>query len=224
MNINDNKFFWLWLPVLWMGVQILVEIFVPLDIRHVIHSEHGPHELIQWLMIVSCLIISLTILWRMDRANKWLVAWISLAALCCLYVSIEEISWGQTFVKWATPEFWQNVNYQEETNLHNTSKWLNQKPRLLLELGGMLVGGLIIPLLLIFKPGWMPKRFTVIYPPKTVIVTALVYAAFKLVNQVSRHMLDLNPFARPSEVEELYLFYFVFLYLLTMKARLTPEK
>src|SRR3546814_4167282 len=47
----------------------------------------------------------------------------------------EEASWGQHYAGWLTPDNWQALNDQGETNLHNTSSWLDQKPRTLLEIG-----------------------------------------------------------------------------------------
>ena len=67
-------------------------------------------------------------------------------------------SWGQHFLGWESSEFWQDINDQSETNLHNTSSWLDQKPRLILEIGVM-VGGIVIPLLIKFKKGLLPARF-----------------------------------------------------------------
>jgi hypothetical protein len=41
------------------------------------------------------------------------------AALACLGIAGEEISWGQRLVGWTTPEALGGVNVQDETNLHN---------------------------------------------------------------------------------------------------------
>ena len=40
-------------------------------------------------------------------------------ALFFFVFAMEEISWGQRIFGWETPEQWKEVNYQEETNLHN---------------------------------------------------------------------------------------------------------
>ena len=49
-----------------------------------------------------------------------------------LYFFLEEISWGQHFFGWQTPEFFSNINHQNETNIHNTSSLFNELPRNLL--------------------------------------------------------------------------------------------
>jgi hypothetical protein len=40
-------------------------------------------------------------------------------AIFCLVVGLEEISWGQTLLGWNSPDFFQESNKQQETNLHN---------------------------------------------------------------------------------------------------------
>lgn len=211
--------YWLWVPLAWAVVQALGEIFVDRNTLLIIHSEYGPHELIEFAIITAAFFVAAKILMHMDKSNKWLVAWFAVATVCCLYVSIEEISWGQTFLRWGTPEFWAEINVQEETNLHNTSDWLNQKPRILLEVG-VAVGGLLIPALARWKPQWLPKRFEIIYPPAILGVTAGVFAVFRSLNWVGNHIFDVKPLARPSEISELYMFYFVLLYLVVMRQRL----
>ncbi len=223
-NETLKPLYWLWIPLIWMLLQFVVELTVPLDTRIIIHAENGPHELIQFLMLVFGFILTVRTLLQMDRnSSRWLYLWIGLAAVCCLFVAIEEMSWGQSVLRWHTPEFWREVNNQQETNLHNTSRWLNQIPRLGLQIG-ILVGGIIIPMLRRYKASLLPKRFEIIYPPSILIVTALLAAAVIAIDKGGRELFDYKFFARPSEVEELYLFYFVLLYLLVMKRRLTAAK
>lgn len=44
---------------------------------------------------------------------------ITLFAALALFIAMEEISWGQRYLNWSTPQFWQNINYQNETTFHN---------------------------------------------------------------------------------------------------------
>lgn len=64
----------------------------------------------------------------------------------CVYFAGEEISWGQWYFKWETPEWVGEVNRQKETNLNNTSGWFDKKPRAILEVW-MLFAGLALPFL-----------------------------------------------------------------------------
>lgn len=202
-----------------MALQIPMEIFLSHDVLMLLHSEQGPHEFVEFLILVAAFFVAVTTLRRMDRKeNKWLAAWVALAAVCCFYVAGEEVSWGQKFVQWSTPDFWMHFNDQGETNLHNTSSWFDQKPRILL-LIGVIGGGLLIPLARRFKPELLPKKFEIIYPPGVLWVTALITFAVEIVDKLTE-ALHMPVFARGSEVVELYLFYFVLLYLIVLRRRI----
>ncbi len=215
-----SKIWWLWIPVVAMLAQIVLEISLsghPGILAH-LHSEDGPHEGVEFLLMAAAFILAVMTLIQMDiKEKKWLAAWIGLAAVCCFYVAGEEISWGQHLLKWSTPDYWAHFNDQQETNLHNTSSWLDQKPRLLLEIG-IVTGGLLIPLMMKYKPALVPERFSVIYPPSYLAVIALLALLVKLAEKLAGAM-DIVIFERASEIEELYLFYFVFLYLIVIRKR-----
>ncbi len=67
-----------------------------------------------------------------------------IAALSSLYIAGEEMSWGQHFFHWNTPDYWAEVNRQQETNLHNTYAVFEKYPRAILEIG-VLIGGIAHP-------------------------------------------------------------------------------
>ena len=215
--------FWLWVPVAVMIVQIILEVTLPSSILSPMHSENGPHELMQFFLAACGCGVAVFTLSKLDykSVQKWLAGWIFLAAICCFYVAGEEISWGQHILDWATPEFWKNVNDQQETNLHNVSSWLDQKPRLILEIG-ILFGGIIFPLLQKYRPGTLPQQFSIIYPPAILSVTAVIALGSKLIVKITESF-DIVLFNRYSEVEEMYLFYFVLIYLVCLKRKIANE-
>lgn len=203
--------------------QILFEILAPGQIRAWSHSENGPHETLQAIVLLLAIGVALTTLLRMDRKkDPLLTAWVTLAGFCSLYVCGEEISWGQHIFDWKTPETWSVVNDQNETNLHNISAWLDQKPRAILEIG-VIVGGIIIPLLGKFRPAALPKRFAAFYPSLFLLPTALFAEGFKFAQTWCDSFGGCNPFTRVSEVQELFFFLFVFLYLLEIAQRVLPR-
>ncbi len=55
--------------------------------------------------------------------------WFLLLALLFLFLTGEEISWGQRIFGWATPEGYAKRNMQDETNLHNLDLFHLQKTR-----------------------------------------------------------------------------------------------
>jgi len=219
------KFWWLWVPVLFFAFQLIIEFTLNGQTLSALHSENGPHESLQFILLTLGFCLSVNIIFKMDAAQRKspLMGWIILAALGCFYVAGEEISWGQHIIDWATPEFWNALNDQGETNLHNTTSWLDQKPRLIMEIG-VIIGGLIIPFLKWKKPSLVPARFETIYPPAILAVTAAFATGVKIIEKTGEALLDDPLFARASEVQELYFFYFVLLYLLCLRGRVLLQK
>ncbi|SHJ30839.1 Tetratricopeptide repeat-containing protein [Malonomonas rubra DSM 5091] len=82
-------------------------------------------------------------------AERW---WFALLALACFYVVGEEISWGQRIFDIATPDFFQQHNQQNETNLHNFFTGpIKSTSKMLLEYllaAGITGYGLLYPLLI----------------------------------------------------------------------------
>ncbi|MEZ5902469.1 MAG: hypothetical protein R3D88_04050 [Alphaproteobacteria bacterium] len=214
MEQRISKIYWLWIPIITMAIQIVLEITLSGEILSRLHSENGPHELIEFFILVLSFVVCLLYFFKTELKNRLLNFWFGLAAICCFYVAGEEISWGQHIWDWATPEYWKEVNDQEETNLHNTSSWFDQKPRLIL-LIGIVFGGLIAPFLKIKNYLKLPQNLDFIMPSPLlgviagfVIIPHILEKTFKI--------FDINIFARFSEVEELYMFYFVLLYLVML--------
>lgn len=204
-----------------MAGQVCLEISLPRDVLSALHSENGPHETFEFLILIVAFFVAVTTFKYIDwKRQKWLAVWIGLAAVCCFYVAGEEISWGQHFLKWSTPESWSQINDQGETNLHNMSSWFDQKPRLLL-LIGVVFGGLVLPLLNKYKPQIVPEKFSMVYPPETLALIAGVCLLVHVVDDVDSAIDSITLFERASEIEELYMFYFVLLYLIVIKRRLT---
>lgn len=79
---------------------------------------------------------------------------LALFALGCFFFLGEEISWGQHFGNWTTPEEWKQLNHQRETNIHNIMGWTEFIFTTLVRNGlciGVLVGSLL-------APWWLRKR------------------------------------------------------------------
>ena len=216
------KSLWLWLPSSVFGIATIAEPLLSTYANTWLVSEGGPYELLQFFVISVAMGFGLYALATTPPGHVWLRLWLGLACLGCLYVAGEEISWGQHFMHWSTPEYWAAYNDQNETNFHNTSSWLDQKPRILLIIG-VYVGGLIIPALQAKKPGLLPARFDVIYPTRQFAVTALICLFIKLSDKFGEAT-DLFIYWRGAETEELFIYYFVLLYLILMRARIATKR
>lgn len=182
-------------------------------------SEGGPHETLQFLFAaLACLMAARMLFQLQDKLLKGLMLCV---ALGCFYIAGEEVSWGQQIFGWITPEFWLEVNDQSETNLHNTTAWLDQKPRLLLFIG-IMAAGLLIPALRRWWPSRLPTRYAVLYPSDLLVVTALGVTVPYFIQEVAES-LSLHPFERVSEVQELYMYYFILLYLADFHKRVISQ-
>ena len=187
-------------------------------------AEQGPLELSQLLiMLAACALALRTLFLPAVRARPPLAAWVALAATASFYIAGEEASWGQHIFGWQTPAFWAAVNDQGETNLHNLSSWLDQKPRALLE-AGVFLGGIVIPLAALWRPRIRRLPGAVILPP----LLCLPAAVLAELARFSERILDslgyqVYPFHRPSEVQEFYFYLFILLYLTVLYRRLSPR-
>lgn len=111
--------------------------------------------------------------WRERLPHRHLRTWLLLWSLACIYFAGEEVSWGQWFFGWGTPDALAKVNDQGETNLHNISSWFDQKPRTLVEMF-IVASGLLMPL-------WQVLRKT---PPRSIslhVVEAWIVAPVALI-------------------------------------------
>ena len=118
-------------------------------------KESGAVEIITAILLavaIAAVLYLLVKLWMVNKQDtaisyvKLSILWTVIFGLGCIYFFGEEISWGQHLGGWETPDAWKEVNNQHETNLHNTSGWLDQIPRTLLTIG-IICGGFIYPLL-----------------------------------------------------------------------------
>ena len=148
---------WLWL---WFPIASIIVILAVRDLGKDIYNRWMGTELgvVENATVVLLLLAMaagvLAFRRRRSLPNPWLRLWLPLVTVGCVYMAIEELSWGQHFIGWDTPAIIDRINDQGETNLHNISSWFDQKPRIIVEIG-ILVGGVIFPLWALFT-GFAP--------------------------------------------------------------------
>ncbi len=142
-------------------------------------SEYGPAEMLSAGAFGACALVAARLLrghWGAIPARYR--ALLVVFALGSAFVSVEEISYGQTFWEYHTPDWFVERNNQREFNLHNLA---GDKPsRFLRRVGeiGMPLIGLALPLL------WMRRKGG--YEPGT--VGFHLFPRFELVGAVAGSM------------------------------------
>jgi hypothetical protein len=217
----------------WLGTSLFVAVAAPIVYalnplfynKNINREGWGALEFLHVVIPLAALILAINLLRDpLVYRSIFLRVWIGVAALGALYIAGEEASWGQHLIGWDTPESWQGVNDQNETNLHNISSWLDQKPRLLMQLG-IIVGGIILPIVLPYWRTLQTSRVALIIPPIALMPTALLALVYYVLDDLKPLMPDSSWIVtRPAEVEETFLVLFVLFYLVVLKRRLAEVR
>jgi hypothetical protein len=212
----------------WLGVPGFVAVFVlgtywlvpDWYLRYVLPEGYGLLEISHFFIpLLGLLIGGSLMLMPFVRARPLVFSVALIGALSCLYIAGEEMSWGQHFFHWSTPEYWAAVNRQEETNLHNTWAIFEKTPRSILE-AGIFVGGLGVPLAAIFQPWLRACRVSLFLPAAALVPTSAGWFVFKLVDRLQQNNLIATVLHRPSETIETYLYFFLLAYLMVYARRI----
>jgi hypothetical protein len=114
--------------------------------------------------------------WRQRRTTGSLPWFLAGLALFCVFVAMEEISWGQRVFGHRPPDYFLAENFQQELNLHNIA---STKLRMLVFRGIILGYGVLLPLIALF-PSVRRRldRIAIVVPP--VELTPSMFAMFAL--------------------------------------------
>ena len=212
----------------WLGVPVLVGLFVVGSYqlspdwyhRHVLPEGYGVLEFAQFLLALWALFIAAGLAFRpFVRARPLVFSVALIGALGSLYIAGEEMSWGQHFFHWNTPEYWALVNRQQETNLHNTYYIFEKLPRSILEIG-LVVGGILIPLAAHFYPWLRACRASLFLPAAAIVPVAIAALLFKGLDRLQQLDVITSPAARPSESVETYLYLFILFFFIMYRRRI----
>ena len=100
------------------------------EITKLIWSENGLVENIQILFLFFSIIYFFNFLKKNCQLNfrfSKILKYVFFFGI--IYYFLEEISWGQHFFQWKSPVIFNQLNGQNETNLHNINNIFNQLPR-----------------------------------------------------------------------------------------------
>ena len=215
---------WMWIPIAFVASIPLARVLAPEFHGRWFNHKEGPIEWLTVLVLVVGIGAGVRALSKRkalpDARLRW---WLVLHILAAVYVAGEELSWGQTVFAWKSPELMERVNAQHETNLHNTSSWFNEKPRLAFELW-VLYAGIVLPLLRRRRPHELGGRGWWFWPTFVCLPTAVAGIVLRVPDRIEKWIGEFkNPVLadlRLSEPQELLFAYFLMLFLLSFYVRL----
>lgn len=138
------------------------------DIYVAVTKEDGPVETLQVLLFLSASILSLAVARNLRRTGQtWLAIMYCGLGAGLLFVTGEEISWGQRIFGWDTPESLA-LNRQGESNIHNVPviETAFRVAQVVLGAAGVVLPLLVagLPPLARYRPtlSWLLPHFTMI--------------------------------------------------------------
>lgn len=216
---------------LWFCLPILVALFpyvmriISTETDSYVFGEQGFIENYTFIILFIAIVLGILSIKKMSSFEySFFKFWLALLVLGCIYYAGEEISWGQHWFGWGTPDAWMGVNDQGETNLHNTSALLDQVPRMMLTIAAV-VGGVIIPVFMSTRNirlsadnffYWLWPTYVNIPTCLLAIFVSLHEKAYKLFDTTVPHILDI----RAGETKECLLAMFLFMYIASFYKRI----
>lgn len=216
----DEAWWWLALPIATAVALVAAALYSrEFYLNWVIHEPYGILEFMHFALPFAAFVIGFRLLMkRTVRARPLVLAFVAIASLACLFLAGEEVSWGQHFFHWVTPEGW--VNRQNETNLHNSYWVLEKFPRILIETG-IFVGGLLIPLWAWFDESIRRMRLGLFLPAAILVPVSLLAMGFKAIHtRVNDMPIFGETIPRPSEAAETFYVMFLLFYMIVFARRI----
>jgi hypothetical protein len=191
-----------------------------------IESESGLIENATALVLIPAAIFAIGIGLRLYRQfGQLYLLWFFSVALVCIGFAGEEISWGQHWVGWHSPEYFVENNRQGETNFHNFNIHFGRVVKSILTLV-IIIGGLIMPFRLSTRGREQTpmRRFVGLVTPTLVCVPAAAFVLgvrlierFKTWFDLEWSLIAVNL----KESQELYIALFLLIYVWSAKVRLS---
>jgi len=224
---------WLWVvfPLALFVLTILLSAMGRGYYDMVVAKEQGMAEQATVIALIPGIGAGILILFNARRLPaRWLAGWFLIVTLACVYFAGEECSWGQHLFQWETGNFFREHNDQDETNLHNMSSWLDQKPRMVVEIA-ILIGALILPIVRQFSSSGRSKRphpdrpAYWFWPTLVCSVSALIMVVIRTPKRIYQITgWDWIPREGTSEIHEFYVALVLSFYLISVWTRLKSHR
>ncbi len=223
---------WLWLPLATFAAQFTVPVFLEYPVwLKVWESEYG---FIENMTVVFCLValVYTVKIYRLDVClPKGIKQFVLLSGAAMFLLAGEELSWGQWYFLWETPEAWKAVNLQDETNLHNLSRVFSKYPRHVITLL-CFVAGVIAPFLLRRRQRQgrpVSEYWRWLLPTLRQVLICLIVAFVTMPTRVLDHYKLIEDqsywdMAMPSsEFREYFIAVFFMVYFISLYTRITND-
>lgn len=222
-------------PLLWLGLP-LVTFIAPYVVRpffavedafnYWLYSEFGFLENLQVVALLAGAYFGFRLFRsRGPQAQGRLKWWWLALALGCIFIAGEETSWGQHFIGWQTPAAWSRLEpEQNETNIHNLHRAVNDYPQAVLNLL-VVFGGLLAPLYFKIKRiKFTPRQAAFwLWPSAVAIPVAALIIFSKVPRIIAKDVLDMelpHMLKRGSEEsQETFVALFLMIYLCSVYIR-----
>jgi hypothetical protein len=178
------------LPIVFIALMTVTYFIAPdFYLTYIISLNNRENQLLE-ILTFSFALISALLLWK----NAWVLSkiepfrlaacWLAVIGLASFFFAGEEISWGQSYFHWQTPELYTEVS--RETNLHNGVIPVNM-------LGGLFINAAFILFPLAWKMGKLGKLnrlLAPVVPEGPVIFCIFVASAWRLFKSVYRSFIS----------------------------------
>jgi hypothetical protein len=230
-TMRISPFWWALCPIAFTVGLLAFAFFNPSAYALMQGEDAGVLEFLHAALPLAAAAIATRLLFFKElRRDRLIMLWLLLFVLGGIYLGGEEASWGQHYFGWATPESWATINRQQETNLHNTSFWLDRLPRVVCTIA-IIVGGLFLPFVKLHQPAWIPKRLDFIVPPLALSVLTVIFIIGEVhgIIVANTEFIDDVIRFRTGEMQENFivsfiLFYMIFLWVRAIRVRETNEE
>jgi len=218
---RSDAWWWAYIPLAMLAFVLIVHaVSVDFYTAYVLPEGYGFLELTQFVLAATAAVLCFATL-RFQVVKGTRLLWIAVLffALAAFYIAGEEHSWGQHFFNWNTPAYWSEINRQQETNLHNTSAWFNQRPKLLFD-NAMFIGGLVIPFIQLWTGPFRRPLLALLTPALAIAPAAVIALTFKGVDDLGKDVIGTHLFTRPAEVVETFQYLYMLYYVIALRRRL----
>lgn len=213
------KWLTVYIPLL-IPVYTVILMMPALNWEEGLNREFGLVENLTAIFLLAAFIVTLRSF--QFTLGKFHLFWLILLALGSFVFFGEEISWGQHFFGWGTPDDWKELNRQGETNIHNlngTVEFIFTKVIRNLLSTGCIVGGFVVP--------FIYKRLNLSFAPTNVqfwlwpsigsALTGILVNCVNIPDKIANHFdIELPNYLgdRVGELKEVYMALFILLYAL----------